>query len=73
MTDLVFLSDIKNLDDQFVVMEEKLIGIASDLTPHYYINLNLSYYETHPTSTLGFPGPTQGYNSGSLKFCDLTK
>ena len=65
MTDLVFLCDIKKLDDQFMMMGDKLIGIAPDLTPHYHVNLNLSYYKTHPSSTLGIPGPTQGFNTGT--------
>ena len=44
-----------------------LIGIGPDLTPHYREALS-GYIPLHPNTTLGLPGPTQGYNSGVVLY-----
>ena len=66
--DLEFRSDIGLLEQQFKKMSPTaLIGIGPDLTPHYRIVLT-DYIAQHPNTTLGLPGPFQGYNSGVVLY-----
>ena len=66
--DLEFRSDIGLLEQQFKKMSPTaLIGIGPDLTPHYRIVLT-DYISQHPNTTLGLPGPFQGYNSGVVLY-----
>ena len=56
------------LEEQFQKMSpEALIGIGPDLTPHYRIVLS-DYISLHPNTTLGLPGPRQGFNSGVVLY-----
>ena len=51
--DLHFQDDIADLDDQFDLMSpEQLIGIAPDLSPHYWYHF-LPYRKKHPGSNVG--------------------
>eukprot|EP00090_Calanus_glacialis_P035515 TRINITY_DN60619_c0_g1_i1.p1 TRINITY_DN60619_c0_g1~~TRINITY_DN60619_c0_g1_i1.p1 ORF type:complete len:215 (-),score=40.37 TRINITY_DN60619_c0_g1_i1:49-642(-) len=49
-------------------MDDHLIGIGLDLSPHYSSFLNTTYYKHHPQSNLGKPGPTQGFNTGVVLY-----
>jgi len=66
-TDLEFFDDVKSLNDQFDNMENELIGVAPDLSPHYRKFLG-EYLKDHPDSTLGLPGKKQGFNTGVMLF-----
>ena len=46
---------------------EQLVGVGYDLSPHYRLNLE-QYRRWHPASTLGDPGPTQGFNTGVVLY-----
>ena len=43
-------------------------GIGYDLSPHYASFLKGTYYQHHPHTTLGMPGPTQGFNTGVVLY-----
>ena len=67
-TDLLFLSDIKLLNEMFDnFSEENVVGLGLDLSPHYYENLK-SYRMDHPQTKLGAPGIFQGFNMGVVLY-----
>ena len=67
-TDLVFLSDVKDLEEQFVNMEdEAVMEIGLDLSPHYLTHLN-HFIKTNPETIFGLPGRYQGLNTGVVLF-----
>ena len=66
-TDLEFFNDILLLEDQFDSMENKLIGVGLDLSPHYRRFLG-DYLKEHPDTPLGLPGKKQGFNTGVVLF-----
>ena len=65
--DLEFYSDIKLLETQFNFMGNAIIGIGSDLTPHYRNTLG-NYIAKHPNTSLGLPGKMQGFNTGVVLY-----
>jgi len=66
--DLDIHTDIKVLFQQFSEFNSSnIIGVGYDLSPHYRLNLE-QYRKWHPGSTLGDPGPTQGFNTGVVLF-----
>ena len=67
-SDLMFLDDIKKVFDEFEHMENKLIGIGLDLSPHYKTFLDISYLPHHPDSNFGKPGSLQGFNTGVVLY-----
>ena len=65
---LEFRSDIGLLHRQFEKMSSSaLIGIGPDLTPHYR-NILSDYISREPNTSLGLPGPSQGFNSGVVLY-----
>jgi len=66
-TDLEFFNDIQLLEDQFDNMENELIGVGLDLSPHYRRFLG-DYLIDHPDTPLGLPGKKQGFNTGVVLF-----
>ena len=66
--DLDIQCNIKLLYQQFAQFgPEQLVGVGYDLSPHYRLNLE-QYRRWHPASTLGDPGPTQGFNTGVVLY-----
>ena len=65
--DLEFTSYIKLLHNQFTIMGSALIGIGPDLTPHYHSVLT-QYIKNNPNTSLGLPGPMQGFNTGVVLY-----
>lgn len=66
--DLDIQSNINLLYQQFAQFsQENLLGVAHDLSLHYRLNLE-NYRRRHPASTLGDPGPTQGFNTGVVLY-----
>ena len=71
-TDLVLVSDIGDLQDQFEnIVDDAVMKVGLDLSPHYRTNL-ADYIKTHPETQLGLPGRYQGLNTGVVLF-DLEK
>ena len=67
-TDLEFANNMNLLHDQFQQMTNgKLIGLGLDLSPNYYIQLT-KYRIFNPDSEVGFPGDTQGFNTGVVLY-----
>ena len=67
-SDLDIQANIKLLHQQFSQFgPEQLVGVGYDLSPHYRLNLE-QYRRWHPASTLGDPGPTQGFNTGVVLY-----
>ena len=65
-TDIEFNVDINFLFAEFDKFDsDQLIGVANDLSPHYYQMLT-GYRSNHPDTKLGTPGPLQGFNVGVL-------
>ena len=64
------MSDVQLLADQFEKFApSQVIGLAPYLAPFYKDLLEKSlYFHNHPSSRLGEPGPTQGYNAGVVLF-----
>ena len=63
-TDLLFMSDVKDLDDLYRDMDsDAVMMIGLDLSPHYRVNLE-DYIKTNPDTRLGLPGRYQGLNTG---------
>jgi hypothetical protein len=65
--DLEFYSDIKLLEDQFNFMDEAIIGVGLELTPHYRAIIR-DFILKHPNTTLGLPGKMQGFNTGVVLY-----
>ena len=65
--DLEFTSDIKLLHNQFNIMGNALIGVGKELTPHYRSILG-DYVKNNPNTSLGLPGPMQGFNTGVVLY-----
>lgn len=65
--DLQFSTDIKLLHQQFDSMGPALIGIGPDLTPHYHSVLQ-EFVKKNPNTSLGLPGPMQGFNTGVVLY-----
>ena len=66
--DLDIQCNIKLLYQQFAQFSpDQLVGVGYDLSPHYRLNLE-QYRRWHPASTLGDPGPTQGFNTGVVLY-----
>ena len=71
-TDLLFVSDVKDLQDQFAnIGDQAVMMVGLDLSPHYRINLE-KFIKTAPETYLGKPGRYQGLNTGVVLF-DLAK
>ena len=67
-SDLLFISDIKTLYDNFnEFLEENVIGLAPDLSPNYHTNLK-DYRQRNPGTKLGQPGKFQGFNMGVVLY-----
>eukprot|EP00090_Calanus_glacialis_P016733 TRINITY_DN26183_c0_g1_i1.p1 TRINITY_DN26183_c0_g1~~TRINITY_DN26183_c0_g1_i1.p1 ORF type:complete len:433 (-),score=76.24 TRINITY_DN26183_c0_g1_i1:15-1313(-) len=67
-TDLVIVSDIKDLQDRFDNIEDDAVmEVGLDLSPHYRTHLS-DYYLTDLLSELGMPGRYQGLNTGVVLF-----
>ena len=45
----------------------RLIGLGLDMAPSYYLQLG-RYRFLHPGSELGYPGPSQGFNTGVVLY-----
>ena len=70
--DLRFRIDIAELHDLFDKFEDdNVMGVASDLSPHYRHALR-EYRSRHPGTHIGEPGRFQGLNTGVVLF-DLDK
>ena len=63
--DLGILTSIQDLYEQFDQFGsgDQCIGLAADLSPHYWHKLE-TFREEHPATVLGLPGEFQGKNSG---------
>ena len=63
--DLGILTSVQDLYDQFDQFGsgDECIGLAPDLSPHYWHKLE-SFRAANPDTSLGQPGPGQGLNSG---------
>jgi hypothetical protein len=71
-SDLVFVSDVQDLQGQFVnIVDEAVMEVGLDLSPHYRSNLD-NFIETDLDTHLGKPGRFQGLNTGVVLF-DLEK
>ena len=67
-TDIIIVSDIKDLNDEFDNLEDDAImEIGLDMSPHYRTQLG-DYYKTDILSELGMPGRFQGLNTGVVLF-----
>ena len=67
-TDLLFMSDIKDLELEFDNFDTKAVMmIGHDLSPHYRINLE-KYLDADPDTNLGLPGRHQGLNTGVVLY-----
>ena len=63
-TDLLFQSSILDLWRQFLEFSpDQCIGLAPDLSPHYWHKLE-SFRADNPDTSLGQPGDRQGFNTG---------
>lgn len=66
--DLEFRIDMLNLYKHFKKFTEtEMIGVANDLTPHYF-NLAKSYRKLNPETNIGSPGRSQGFNTGVILY-----
>ena len=67
-SDLLFLSDIKLLWEQFHKFSgENVIGLGPDLSPNYQDNLKI-YKTNHTQTKFGQPGKFQGFNMGVVLY-----
>merc|ERR1719215_387312 len=66
--DLVFQSDIKELQAQFRRMGTAIIGMGRDLSPHYRYGLEDNYWKIFKNTVIGKPGRFQGLNSGVVLY-----
>ena len=67
-SDLLFISDIKILHEQFgKFLGENIIGLGPDLSPNYHTNLKV-YRNKNPETNLGKPGKFQGFNMGVVLY-----
>ena len=66
-SDIEFFDDVNLLVDQFSKMDQALIGVGLDKSPHYRKNLG-DYLHFNPGSDLGLPGNKQGFNTGVVLF-----
>ena len=65
-SDLEFFDDVLLLQEQFEKMDEELLGVGLDLSPHYR-NI-ISVLAGDPQTSLGLPGHSQGFNTGVVLF-----
>ena len=68
-TDLLFHCDVLEVYHQFEKMKDQraLLGIGNDLSPNYHYVLT-KYREENPGSKAGFPGKSQGLNTGVVLY-----
>ena len=68
-TDLLFHCDVLEVYHQFEKMKGQgaLLGIGNDLSPNYHYVLT-KYREDNPGSKAGFPGKSQGLNTGVVLY-----
>ena len=68
ITDLDFQDSVELLQEELrQVRGGRLIGLGLDLAPSYYLQLG-RYRFLHPGSELGYPGPSQGFNTGVVLY-----
>ena len=66
--DLKFRVDVAELFRQYEEFDaDQMIGVGSDLAPHYYHVLRF-YRESNPGTEIGKPGRFQGFNTGVVLF-----
>ena len=65
-SDLQFYDDILLLQDQFKKMDKEVMGMGVDLSPHYR-NM-VTDLAGNTWTSLGLPGPHQGFNTGVVLF-----
>ena len=66
-SDIEFFDDVRLLVDQFSKMNQALIGVGLDKSPHYRDFLGV-FLKQNPGSALGLPGEKQGFNTGVVLF-----
>ena len=68
ITDLDFHDSVELLQEELrQVRGGRLIGLGLDMAPSYYLQLG-RYRFLHPGSELGYPGPSQGFNTGVVLY-----
>ena len=66
-SDIEFFDDVRLLSDEFSKMNQAIIGVGLDKSPHYRDFLG-GFLQQNPGSPLGLPGDKQGFNTGVVLF-----